>query len=422
MMKSTTPQPVIPELVTPELVTSELVTPRPCHMKQRLLLVARESSDGSEAKYLLGQLFRNIIRGLNHFPIELPDFKNVVELYENPNKVGAQVFRAKGMKAVLIKGKQCDVLLSLGSARKLDDAGDNAFVETLVEVLASGRYDYMASAAIGRFCRNTKLAGKLEAVLDTEQTTVLAANQEIRVWEPHGQLLWMMLVWFATTEAQQIEARLMAGKMARAEQGIWTFGFPPPPGWRRTKDQRVEVYPDGAEAVRFLIRQVISGRDNLRQVSREMAQRWPDLKARRGGGLVSEVDDPGQLIRGLLHPRWHEAFVSEVHPILFLSHEEKKRRDRVEARGELWRPDQGGSSWSVLFKLPPQPKPIATGSEITALVARQKEISYRRRPARPYGERFGAGLRWDPNTVAIDISNLSLGRRDTEEIEGKEVA
>jgi hypothetical protein len=402
---------------TPELATS------PTSQKhQRLLLVARESSDSSEAKYLLGQLFTNIVRGLRDFPVELPDFKNVVELYEDPHKVGAQVFRAKGMKAVLITGKQCDVLVSLGSARKLNDAGDNAFVETLIEVLAGGGYHYMASAAISRFCRNTKLAGKLEAVLDAERTTVLAAGQEIRVWEPHGQLLWMLLVWFATTEAQQIEARLIAGKMARAERGIWTFGFPPPPGWKRTKDQRVVVYPEAAEAVRFLIREVLSGRDNLRQVSREMVQRWPDLEARHGGGVLSEFTDPGQVIRAILHPRWHEAYVSEVHHILFLSHEEKKRRARAEARGELWRPDEGSDYWSVLFKLPPQPIPIATGSEIAALRVRQKEITAQRRPARRYGERFGAGLSWDPDTVVIDISNPPFNSWDTEAIAGKELA
>lgn len=377
--------------------------------------MARISGLGRKAVLQLEQLFVSVILGIEGLEIELPDFENVVETYENPTPGNTRVFKAKGMRAVLIIGEECDILLSLGSARKLDIAGDNAFVEALIEVLDSGDYDKVVTTTISRLCRNTILSGEIARVLESRRTTILAGPYEIKVWEPTGNLLWNILVWVAQLEAELIEARLTAGKIVQAENGEWNFGFPPPPGWDRLEGGSVVVDEDAAAAVRWLIEQVLAGETSWRRMARGVASRWPDLKARRGGGRLAGNQEPGtNLRRSYLNETWFEAYVTDMHEVVFVPDAVKQRIDRAVEEGRDPSADEAiGAELisSVVFKLPPQPRPIATRAEIEQLNDRLAEMDGQRPRRRRTGSSLWTGLRWSFRQVTVE-SDSSAGSSD----------
>lgn len=375
----------------------------------RELLVARESSVGSAAEILLAHLFYTIVAGSKYRGTDLPDFGDIVDIYNNPDGANVEVFRKKGMKAVLIKG-QHDVLLSLASARKLTEEGDNAFVTTLIEILDTGDYDRVVSTSISRLCRNTILSGSLEQVLRRHRIVVLIAGQELKVWEPMGQLLWTILVWFSSYEAQQIESRLIAGKIARAEKGEWSLGYLPPPGWRLDEKKNVEVDPDTADAVRWLIQQVIAGQSNWTALGRRAIAKWPDLEARRGGGLLSAGQAGTHLRRSWLNEAWFGAYVDEVYKGRFIPHEDQRDLAQAIELQEQRRWNEAEEHPTVRFALPSQPTPIATREDIETvklLLADRKES---RAPTRRIADCFGGSLTWYGKDVTIEVDSAGADR------------
>lgn len=365
--------------------------------EKKVLLVARESGIGAAAEILLGHLFHTIVKGLEHLDIEVPDFGEIVDCFQHPQSQGAKEFRKKGMKAVLVQREDYDVLLSLGSARKLNETGDNAFVDVLASLLETGEYDRVITTSISRLCRNTMLAGKLEHALSLGRTAVLLGQQEIKVWKPFGKLIWVLLVWFANFEAQQIEARLTAGKVARARNGEWSFGYAPPPGWKLTEDDRVEVDTESADAVRWLIGEVTKGRTNFSKLAREVVRRWPDLESRRGGGRLAGHRLPArQLRKSWLHPAWLRVYAGEPYRAEFIPHEERGKPED-ERDPELIA--------EVEFELPRQPKPIATQAQIDRVIAVLDAASPSRK-ATGRSTTLGAGISTDADEVEVDPALL----------------
>lgn len=365
--------------------------------KKKDLVLARESSVGSEAQVLLAHLFQNIVRGLKDKDVSIPDFDDVVERFQQPHRHGATEYRRKGMKAVLVQQKDHDVLLSLGSARKLDEAGDNAFVEVLLSLLETGDYDRVISTSISRLCRNTILAGKLEHALRRSRVSLLLGDIEIEVWDPMGKLMWVLLVWFANFEAQQIETRMTAGKVAGAHNGKWSFGYAPPPGWTLTDENKVVVDLESAEAVRWLIKQVARGQTNFSWLAREVISRWPDLASRRGKGRLADQRKPAtQLKRSWLHSRWLPVYAGEPYRAEFIPHEDKSsprdERDR-------------DSSVEAVFHLPPQPQPIATQAQIDRVIAVLDAASPSSKPTGK-STTLGAGISTHADEVEIDPALL----------------
>jgi len=374
--------------------------------RARTLLVARESGKGAAAKNLLEQLFYTLVRNLKDRQIDLPDFGNVIEIYDDPTLADTEVFRRPGMKAVLIKGRKYDLLLSLGSARKLNSRGDNYFIATLVDVLDAGGYDSVMTTSLSRICRNRLAATDLEKVLSRNRTTLLAGNHEIRVWEKSGSFMWMILTWFATLEAEQIEARLTAAKMTKAGLGVWSFGFAPPPGWKRLADGTVEVDEEVADAVRWLIRQVRAERSDWRQMAREAIQRWPDLPSRRGGGLVANQQEPGTALRRTyLNRQWFEAYLTNRHLITMVPDAVKQDLEWAAARGQESEPDPEDAP-SVVFELPAPIEPLATPEEIEALEGYLARIDGTRPSRRRAGTVLFSGLSWAAEEVSIEGSIL----------------
>lgn len=360
---------------------------------KKVLLVARESAVGTQAMYLLQHLFSTLIRDLPVKGLRLPDFRNVVDVYENPSSYGAKVISIRGGKAVLVQGEDCDVLLSLGSARKLDEKGDNAFVEALAGIIETGEYSHVVTTSISRLCRSTIAASRLQGVLQDFRVALLIGGQEIKVWTRDGQLHWMFLTWFAEFEAYQIEVRLLAGKLSRLEAGQWTLGFAPPPGWTLDGDKRVILDPEVAEAVRWVVMQVNRGRTDFGQLAREVAIQWPDLPARRGS-TINWLGSAGgtRIRRSLLNERWFTAYTDSYVDLEFTPHATK----RAIARGAEPEP---GEVVSTRVELPPHPKPIATANEI-ALVAAVLDTGSSP-PRRAPGSVFGAGLGQDEDEVEV---------------------
>lgn len=372
---------------------------------KKTLLVARESSTGSEAQVLLGHLFHTIVKGLESAEVEIPDFGDIVELFQRPHGDGVTEYRRKGMKAVQIDRDNHGVLLSLGSARKVNASGDNHFVDVLVEVLDSGEYDRIVTTSISRLCRSTVAAGKLQHALDQNRVKLLLAEHEIEVWDPMaGQLIWTLLVWFASFEAQQIEARLTAGKVARATNGEWAFGYAPPPGWRLTDEDTVEPDPESAAAVRWVIAQVLAGETNFAELARGVLKRWPDLEARRGTGLLSDQANPGnQLRRSWLHPRWMAVYGGKPYQADFVPYSESRKPEHQRDPGLINR---------VTFHLPEHEQPILTEAEIEMVSAVLENADSSAAQAKP-GTSVGAALKWDADDVVIDP--VLLGDQEPEE-------
>lgn len=369
----------------------------------RTLLVARESSIGAAAKVLLEHLFTRIIGDLEGTGIEIPELDNAMDMYDNPVGPNVKVFQVTRphTRAVLIRGKNTDVLLSLGSARKTNQAGDNAFVDILVEVLKEGAYDRVVTTSIERLCRNETVAGKLLATLQ-EYGTELWLSRDWRL-DPNratDTLLFSFLMWFATFEAEMIEARTRAGQMAHAAAGGWPYGYAPPPGWCLADDGSLQADPETAEAVRWYIAQVLAGETNWSELSRQTLRRWPDLRLRRGDGALADGASPaGSLQTSWLNPAWYGAYSDFVYEVVFVPHavhvlmesdnEVKQNRGRSLLEG----------LGTMRVELPPLDEPILDAAHIPLLESRLKEAKSSRSPQRPPGSVFGAASIFDADGV-----------------------
>lgn len=384
----------------------------------RVLLVARESSTGAEAKILLRNLFATVLRGAEKHLVRLPDFEAVVAQYDNPGP-DARVFESKGSRAVLIRTPECDVLLSLGSARKLDEAGDNAFVGVLVDVLKSGSYSHVLTTTISRLIRNTVKGGVLEQVLAQNRTAVVLGSHTIKVWEELDKLLWSLFVWFATFEAQQIETRLIAGKLSRAAKGQWCFGFAPPPGWRRLEDGTVQVDPLAADALRWLIRFVANTDSSWREIGRIFTAQWPEVTLRKGAGRLADSSEAGEVLkRTWLNPRWFDAYLNEAHTITLLPGgiipEASDRFEDEEAR------ESAIAAGTIRFELPPQAEPLARMEDLQSILDRRDAEEQASTVRALPNSQFGSGMSWSFDEGTVDSRLLDPLTSESEA--GEEVA
>lgn len=356
------------------------------------LLVARESAVGTEAKALLAVLFGTLVREVQD-DVALPDFSDVIDVYENPGHYGAQVFDLAEGKAVLVEGDESDLLLSLGTARKLNEDGDNEFVECLATALESGAYSRVITTSFSRLCRSTVAAGRLQHVLATRRIPLEIGRMEIQVWKSSDQVIWMMYSWFAEFEARTIEARLLAGKISRLEAGQWRFGFAPPPGWKLDGKQ-VVLDPEVADAVRFVIQQICDGETNLAEIARQVSRRWPNLEARRGGGAWNKAGDATAIARSWLNQRWYRPYTDNLVELEFIPH---AVRQAIKSGVEL----EPGDIVRIAASLPPQPEPIATHDQIERvkafLAVRSEAVVGRATP----GSTFGSGIGHPESEVEI---------------------
>lgn len=360
--------------------------------RRKTLLVARESATGSEAKVLLAHLFTTLAKGVSD--IQLPDFSDVIEVYENPGDFSAREIPMRDGRAVLVESEECDILLSLGSARKLNAEGDNVFVNILTDVIDSGCYRRLITTTISRLCRNSSAAGKLQRVMSDQRVTLQAGDTAIRVWKPSDRVLWSLMAWFAEFEAFQIEARLIAGKIARLEAGEWTFGFRPPPGWMLDEGNRVVLDEEMAEVVRFVISRICAGEKNFSQLARHIAEAWPELPARRGKTADWAENGGARVQRTLLNPRWFSAYTAFEVELEFVPNEVRRAMERGVAVG----PDE---IVRVRHKLPPHPRPLATTSQIEKVQHVLAEVSEASSSRQRPGSVFGSGLGWDESTVEL---------------------
>lgn len=357
---------------------------------RKKLAIARESA--LSAKPLLQILFATLTREAGE-EIHLPDIENVIDVYENPDDHGATVYPLRHGKAVLVEGTECDVLLSLSTARKLNEAGTNDFVEVLAKLLDSGEYSQVLTTAFSRLCRNTSAAGRLQQVLTDHRISVRVGQHELRVWNRLEQMLWLLFAWFAEYEAELIEARLLAGKVSRMEHGEWCFGFAPPPGWK-LEDNQVVLDPETADAVRFVIGEVCAGETNLSAIARSVEKRWPNLEARRGGGSWNNAGNGTAIARSWLNERWFPAYTENEVELEFIPHATK----RAMANGVEPAP---GDIVRVRASLPPQPTPIATRVQVElvrSLLAERSEASVGRTMP---GQIFGSGIGQPADEVEI---------------------
>lgn len=381
--------------------------------RRRVLLVARESSTGTEAKELLRNLFDTVLRGAEKHLVKLPDFEAVLDQYDNPGPE-ARVFRKPGMRAVLISTEECDILLSLGSARKLDSKGDNAFVSVLVDVLRTGDYSHVISTTVSRLIRNTAMAGELEKALSESETTLVFGQYQLQVWDMLHKLQWGILVWFSNFEAEQIETRMIAGKLARARQGQWCFGFAPPPGWRRGKGGQLVVDEEAAEAVRWLVQQAASPkRLSWREIGRRFIQKFPDLPLRRGKGKVADAAEVGEVLKkSWLNPRWFPAYENQALTVSLLPGEADRRSSRTGPKAS----DARERMYSVDVDLPPHREPLATPGQLRRILKRFEDEAHNASGRAPRNSHFGSGMRWSvPGEVFDGVENPDGDARGDDE-------
>lgn len=357
---------------------------------EKAIAVVRESA--LAAKPLLEILFTTLAREVPQ-DIRLPDIDSVIDVYDDPTSHGAQTFPLTEGKAVVVEGDQCDVLLSLSTARKLNDDGNNDFVEVLAGVLETGTYSAVVTTSFSRLCRNTVAASRLQRVLQERRIPLLIGRQCFNVWEPTHQMLWLMYAWFAEYEAQTIEARLLAGKISRLQAGEWCLGFAPPPGWT-TDSKRIVLDPDVADAVRFAIGRICDGETNFSELARKVSQRWPAIPARKGSGRWNKAESGTAIARSWLNERWFPAYVDNQVELEFIPHSVKqaiKRGVEVDPSDIV----------RVKADLPPQPAPIATPEQIEQvrqLLASRSQLHGSRVPP---GTVFGSGIAHPVEEVEI---------------------
>jgi len=371
--------------------------------RRKTLLVARESSVGEAAKVLLSLLFQRIVSQLDGTDVDLPDFDDVIDVYERPAGENVRVFNYPKLdtRVVLIVGERTDVLLSLGSARKTDADGDNAFVNVLIEVLHGEWYDKVVTTSIERLCRNEEVAGSLLHVLRRKGTEVwLGRDWKLDLNKATDAFVWQFLVFFASQEAIAIQARTLAGKAARAAAGEWPFGYAPPPGWQKTEDGRLEVDTYTAAAVRWYIARVIEGETNWAQLARETLRRWPNLQLRRGEGGVATAGNPAQVLRTtFLNPAWREAFVDCRYEVTFVPHDLKIALESPDVRFRERAEKELEQTPVISVQLPPLDEPILARGDIPRLEKQLEVLQANTTPPRQKGSAIGAGAIVDASMV-----------------------
>lgn len=225
-----------------------------------------------------------------------------INVMDHPSAYGGIEKRTGDSKQVLIERGGVLYVYSMGTAAKADLAdSDNAFVQSLVELIERYRPAEVWTSAFSRLIRAAEHAGDLLRVM-TEHVDVLHAETDIRPSTPEGKMLFQVLTMIASAERDYILRRHTAGRVAQWRRQAWILSAYPP-GYRLDEQRRLVIDPAQVPAVRKML--AIMGDTSL--TPKQVASRLGELgisrpKMRKGHGAhatIADVRNPSEAVASI---------------------------------------------------------------------------------------------------------------------------
>lgn len=250
------------------------------------LLVARESSTQD-----MPMLENMVAQTVGHYP-EIPEEEARVILQagvrplDDKNYPDRQRFTEGGSTAVLYRAGDTWVLISKGSATKIDVKKENGFTSILCQVLETLQPRELLLATFSRMIRSATLSGTLLAACEAHVDVVKCREQQMTMRSGEGRLMWQFLAMIASSERDAQMTRLTLGRLAKHRRGLWCWTPSALPlGWKlesgvpRLDDQAVplvrrllELLADPAESGTTILAEL--GRLGLRSPSQTTSGEW----------------------------------------------------------------------------------------------------------------------------------------------------
>lgn len=237
-------------------------------------------------------------------------------LYKEPDKYGAIEHRQGTSRILTIERDGALYLLSMGSAAKSDDAGENGFVRFLTSLVQAYRPEVLWAVNFTRLVRSPFHAASLIKVL-AEHVGTLRCEVDIEPATPMGATQIQLLVMMATTERNYIVQRHTAGRIAQDRRGAWIPNAWPPGYY--VKDKVLVLDEEQVPRVRKMLQILADESLNNRECAARIGALGivtPGIQRRARDGEEAQVTladarNPSQSILTILN--WVDAYEHGIH-------------------------------------------------------------------------------------------------------------